>query len=196
MKKAFGILAGLLFVVILVGTGVFLYKKSQRKPVVYETALAVRTDIVKKAVATGAVIPRREVAIKPLVSGIVDELYVEEGQIIDEGALIAKVRVIPEMGRLSDAESRVKKAEISLADAERDARRQQELFEQGTVARAELDRSEVALSQAKEELVAARNTLDIVRTGTSERVAKATTTVVRATNGGTVLEVPVEVLEL
>ncbi|HSM14570.1 MAG TPA: efflux RND transporter periplasmic adaptor subunit [Thermoanaerobaculia bacterium] len=192
MKKFFGILAGLLFVVILVGTGVLLYKKSQRKPVVYQTAQATRTDIVKKTVATGAVVPRKEIAIKPLVSGIVDELYVEEGQVIAEGALIARVRVIPEMGRLSDAESRVNKAEIALADAERNARRQQELFDQGTVARAELDRAEVALSQAKEELVAARDSLDIVRTGTSARVAKATTTVVRATNAGTVLEVPVE----
>jgi HlyD family secretion protein len=192
MKKFFGILAGLLFVVILAGTGVLLYKKSQRKPVVYQTAQASRTDIVKKTVATGAVVPRKEIEIKPLVSGIVDELYVEEGQVISEGALIARVRVIPEMGRLSDAESRVNRAEIALADAERNARRQQELFDQGTVAKAELDRAEVALSQAKEELVAARDSLDIVRTGTSARVAKATTTVVRATNAGTVLEVPVE----
>jgi len=193
MKKIFGILAGLLFAVLIVGTGVFLYKKSQKKPVVYQTEQATLTDIVKKTVATGAVIPRKEIAIKPLVSGIVDELYVEEGQVIEQGALVAKVRVIPEMGRLSDAESRVKKGEIALGDAERDFARQKQLFEEGTVARAELDRAEVALSQAKEELVAARNSLDIVRTGTSERVAKATTTVVRSTIAGTVLEVPVEV---
>jgi len=193
MKKILGILAGLLFVAIVVGTGVFLYKKSKVQPVVFRTAQATYTDIVQKTVATGAVIPRKEVAIKPLVSGIIDELYVQEGQLVERGALIAKVRVIPEMGRLSDAESRLNKAEIGLADAEREHRRQRALFEQGTVARADLDRAEVALESAREELAAARNNLDIVRTGTSERVAKASTTIVRSTVGGTVLEVPVEV---
>jgi HlyD family secretion protein len=193
MKKILGILAGLVFVAIVVGTGVFLYKKSKAQPVVYETAQASFADIVKKTVATGAVIPRKEVAIKPLVSGIIDELYVEEGQLVEQGALVAKVRVIPEMGRLSDAESRLNKAEIGIADAEREHKRQQALFEEGTVSRADLDRAEVTLQGAREDLAAARNTLDIVRTGTSERVAKASTTIVRSTVRGTVLEVPIEV---
>jgi len=193
MKKILGIVAGLLFVGALVATGVFLYKKSKAQPVIYATAQAERADIVKKTIATGAVIPRKEVAIKPLVSGIVDELYVEEGQQAEQGALVAKVRVIPEMGRLSDAESRVKRAEIGLADAEREHGRAQSLFADGTVARAELDKAEVALAQAREELVAARDSLDIVRTGTSERVANASTTIVRSTVEGMVLEVPVEV---
>jgi len=193
MKKFFGILVGLLFAVGVVGTGVFLYKKSQVKPVVYKTSSAERADIVKKTVATGAVIPRKEIAIKPLVSGIVDELYVEEGQQVAQGALVAKVRVIPEMGRLSEADSRVKQAEIAVADAEREHERQKNLFAEGTVARSELDRAEVTLQRTREELLAARNALDIVKTGSSERVRSAATTIVRATSGGMVLEVPVEV---
>src|SRR5581483_3820949 len=107
MKKAFAILLGLVFVAAVVGTGVFLYRKSQKKPVVYTTALPVRTDIVQKTVATGSVVPRQEVAIKPLVSGIVDELYVEEGRPIAKGAPVARVRVIPDMSRLSDSATRI-----------------------------------------------------------------------------------------
>jgi HlyD family secretion protein len=192
MKKFFGIVLVIIFVLLVAGTGVFLYNKSTKKPVVYSTSSPVRADIVQKTVATGSVVPREEVAIKPLVSGIVDELYVIEGQTIEKGAQIAKVRVIPDMSRLSDGESRMNKARISLADAEREHGRQKSLFEDGTVPKADLDRAEIALQQAREDLEAAKNSLDIVKSGTSARVANVATTLVRATASGTVLEVPVE----
>jgi len=193
MKRVLGIVLGIAFVALVLGTGYFLYKKSKAKPVVYQTATPARADIVQKAVATGSVLPRQEVAIKPLVSGIVDELYVEAGKAIGEGELIAKIRVIPDMSRLSDAESRLNKSRIALADAEREHGRQKSLFAEGTVARADLDRAEIALEQAREDLEAAQNNLDIVKSGTSERVAKSATTLVRATISGMVLDVPVEV---
>jgi HlyD family secretion protein len=193
MKKAFGILLGVGFVALVIVTATFLYKKSQKKPVIYQTSTPVHADIVRKAVATGSIVPREEVAVKPLVSGIVDELYVEAGQRIDKGKVIAKVRVIPDMSRLSDAESRVNRARIALSDAEREHRRQQSLFDDGTSPRADLDRAEIALAQAREEVAAAKSALDIVRSGTSERVARAATTMVPATIAGTVLDVPVKV---
>src|SRR5581483_10013680 len=168
MKKAFAILLGLVFVAAVVGTGVFLYRKSQKKPVVYTTALPVRTDIVQKTVATGSVVPRQEVAIKPLVSGIVDELYVEEGRPIAKGAPVARVRVIPDMSRLSDSESRINKAQIALDDAQRNQKRQQELFDSGMAPRADLDKANVAADAAREELAAARSDREIISTGTSE----------------------------
>ena len=181
MKKVLGAIFGLVFLVVLAWTGYVLFQKSRKKPVVYTTATAVRTDIVQKTVATGSVVPRKEVAIKPLVPGIVDELYIEEGKPVVKGQLVARVRVIPDMSRLSDAESRLNRAGIELADAEREHGRQMRLFEEGTVSRSELDRAQVALDQAKEELAAAKNTLDIVRSGTSERVADLATTLVRST---------------
>jgi HlyD family secretion protein len=193
MKRFFGILLGVGFVLLILATGVFLYKRSQKKPVVFTTSNPVRTDIVQKTVATGSVVPREEIAIKPLVSGIIDELYVEEGKLIAKNDPVAKVRVIPDMSRLSDAESRLKKAEIALADAERTLKRQKDLFEDGTVARSDYDAAQKAHDDAGEELAAARSSLDIIRTGTSARVAKAATTLVRATVAGMVLEVPVKV---
>jgi HlyD family secretion protein len=193
MKKVLGIVLGVLFLALLVGTFGFLYKKSQRKPVIYRTATPIRADIILKTVATGAVVPREEVAVKPLVPGIVEELHVEEGQIVERGAPVARIRVIPDVARLSDADSRVRRAEITLADRERDLARQSALFAEGTVPRAELDRAEVAVAEAREDLLAAKSTLDIVRTGTSERVARTETTLVRATISGMVLEVPVKV---
>ena len=193
MKKALGILLALVFVAAVLGTGVFLYEKSQKKAVVYTTAQPVHTDIVQKTVATGSVVPRQEVAIKPLVSGIVDELYVEEGKPVAKGAPVARVRVIPDMGRLSDAESRINKAGIALADALRSQKRQQELFDSGMAPRADLDKANVALDAAREELAAAKSDREIISTGTSERVRSAATTLVRATISGMVLDVPVKV---
>ena len=193
MKKALGILVGLLFAAAVVATGVFLYKKSQVKPVVYATAAPARMDLVKKTVATGAVVPRREVLVKPLISGIIEELYVEAGEQVKQGDLIAKVRVIPNMVSLSSAESRVNKARITLADAEREFNRSRALAAEGTISQADFQKAENAFEQAGEEVKAAQDNLDIVRKGTSQRVGSASTTIVKSTLSGTVLEVPLEV---
>lgn len=193
MKKVLGILLAIAFAALVVGTGVFLWKKSQKKPVVYATAAPTRTDIVHKTVATGSVVPRKEILVKPQVSGIVEELHVEAGEQVERGELIAKVRVIPNMVQLSSGESRVNRAKIALSDARRELERRQRLFADGTIAEAELQSAEIAAQQAEEELAAAEDNLEIVRKGTSGRVASASTTLVRATISGTVLEVPVEV---
>ncbi len=193
MKRFLGILIGVAFLALMAWTTSVLIGKSRKPTVTYATATPVRTDIVRKTVATGSVVPRVEVAIKPLVSGIVDELAVEAGQMVAKGDLVARVRVIPDMNRLSSAESRLNQARIALADAEREHGRQRSLFEQGTVARADLDRAEVVLAEAREEVEAASSDLDIVRTGTSARVASSATTIVRSTVAGMVLDVPVEV---
>ena len=193
MKKVLGVLAALLFAAVVIATGVFLYKKSQTRPIVYQTASPVTTDLVRKTVATGAVVPRKEVQIKPLISGIIEELYVEPGQIVKQGDMVAKVRVIPNMVSLSSAESRLNKAKIALGDAERDYLRNKNLVAEGTISAADFQRSEIAWEQAKEDLKGAQDNLDIVRKGTSARMASASTTVVRATIAGTILEVPLEV---
>lgn len=193
MKKVLGWLAGLTFAAIVIGTGVFLYKKSQKKPVIYQVVQPVRADIVKKTVATGAVVPRNEVLVKPLISGIIDELFVEAGQPIKEGDLIARIRVIPNMVSLSSAESRLNKAKISLSDAEREYERNKALAADGTIAAAEFQKAEIAWEQAKEEVKGAQDNYDIVRKGTSLRIGSASTTLVKSTLSGMVLEVPLEV---
>jgi HlyD family secretion protein len=193
VKKLFGILAALVFLVLVVGTGVFLFKKSAKKPVVYRTETPARADIVKKTVATGSVVPRKEIAIKPQISGIVEELYIEAGQIVKQGDLVAKVRVIPNMSSLSAAEARVNQAQIALENAARENERQKRLYSEGTVAQSVYQSAETAWKSATEELAAAKDNIDIVRKGASARVGSATNTLIRATIAGMVLQVPVEV---
>lgn len=192
MKKILLALLGLALLAAFAGTLWFLYQKSQKPPVVYETHAPFKATIIKKAVATGSVVPRREIAIKPQVSGIVQELHVEPGNLVKVGDLIAKVRIIPNLASLSAAEARVAKARIALENAEIEQRRNRELHAQDLISRAVLDSFEVAWKQAREEVAAAEDNLAVVREGSQKATAASSNTLVRATAAGMVLAVPVE----
>lgn len=118
MKKYVKIALLVIVALIFIGTFVFLYQKSQPKASVYTILNAEITDLKKTTVATGKIEPRDEILIKPQISGIIDEVYKEAGQKIKKGEVIAKVKVIPELGQLNSAESRVRLAEIN-ADKEK-----------------------------------------------------------------------------
>jgi HlyD family secretion protein len=171
----------------------FLYNKSKEKPVVFETTTATKTNIVKKTVATGSVVPRKEIEIKPKVSGIIDELYVEEGTMIKKGDLIAKVTIIPNMVNMNNAESRVKRAEIALENAKRNFNRQKELYEQKVIAKTDFERYELEYKNSQEELLSAENNLLLIKEGQTKKSGSATNTLIRSTIDGMILDIPVEI---
>jgi len=165
MKTFFKILAAVIVLGIFGYTIYFLYQKSQTKPIVYETSNPVISNVIKKTTATGSVIPRKEIEIKPVVSGIVDELYVVEGQQLKKGDLIAKIRIIPNMINLNNAKSGVETAKIKLEDAKRNYDRQLELLEKGVIAKADYESYEINYKNALEELETAEETLQLIRDG-------------------------------
>jgi HlyD family secretion protein len=193
MKRFLAVLAALLAVAFFAGTLYFLWAKSREAPVVYQTESLQRADVIKKAVSTGSVVPRREVAIKPRVSGIVEELHVEPGTRVRAGDLIARIRLVPDMVRLSEAQSRVEKARIALVSAEADYARNQPLVREGLVSASSFQPFETARDQAKAELQTATNNVDLIEKGISRTSGEASNTLVRSTIPGTVLEVPVKV---
>lgn len=193
MKAFFRILLIVVIVGVFGGTIYYLYGKSKQKPVVYETTTAFQTDIVKKTVATGKVVPRQEIDIKPQVSGIIEQIYVEPGQKIKAGDLIARVKIIPNMLNLANAESRVNRAQISLQDNKRAFERQRELFEKGVIAEAEFQQYEMSYLNAMEELQAAENNLQLIRDGVAKSQGTSSNTLIRSTISGMILKVPVEV---
>ena len=129
MKKYVKIALLVIVALIFIGTFVFLYQKSQPKASVYTILNAEITDLKKTTVATGKIEPRDEILIKPQISGIIDEVYKEAGQKIKKGEVIAKVKVIPELGQLNSAESRVRLAEINARQGETDFARMKKLFD-------------------------------------------------------------------
>jgi len=193
MKKALKILAGVIVLSIFVYTIYFLYQKSQAKPLEYETTQPIKTEIIKSTMATGSVVPRKEIMIKPKVSGIVEELYVEAGDMINNGDLIAKIKIIPDMVSLNNAQSRLNRAKINFEDSKRQYDRQKDLLDQGVIARAEFEPYDVAYKNAIEELEAAENNLELIKEGQTKKGGPVTNTVVTSTATGMVLDVPVEV---
>ncbi len=111
-----------------VALGIYFYKQSKKDPVVYETEKPVIADVVKKTVATGAIKPRLEVQIKPQVSGVVDELFVEAGQMVKKGDRIARIKLVPSQVNINNAQSSVELARIRYEQAQRDLARQQEVY--------------------------------------------------------------------
>lgn len=193
MKKYKSIILAALVAVVFIGTFVFLYIKSQPKPVEYREFTPTRTDIRRTTVITGKIEPRDEVSVKPQISGIITVLYKEAGDRVTAGEVIAKVKVIPEMGQLASAESRVRLAAINLKQAEIDHEREAALFKQNLVSADEYDRTRQALRQAKEEVTAAKDALEVVRDGVSASNANASSTLIRSTISGIILDVPVKV---
>lgn len=193
MKKFLKVALAIIAVILFIWTFVFLFQKSQPKEVTYATESATRGDIEQTTVATGKIEPRDEIAIKPQISGIIAELYKEEGQTVKAGEIIAKVKVIPEMSSLNAAQSRVRLAEISLKQAKTDFARMESLRDQKLVSAEDYEKAEVALRQAEEEKLAADDNLDIVKEGISKSNASLSSTFIRSTITGLVLDVPVKV---
>jgi len=185
------ILFALLGIIVLITFG-FLWNKSHPKATEYEILSPTVGTIENKTVATGKIEPRDEILIKPQISGIVSEVFKEAGQMIKQGEVIATVKVIPEMGQLNAAESRVRVAEINLQQVETEYARQQQLYKKGVIAKEEYDASQATYNKAVEEKNNAKDALDIVREGVSKKYAKLSNTQIRSTISGMILDVPVK----
>lgn len=170
----------------------FLYQKSKPKVVEVKTKTPFIGNVIKKTVATGSVVPRKEIEIKPKVSGIIETIYIVPGQRIKKGDMIAKVKIIPDMVNLNNAESRVNRAKLSYEDSKIEFDRQKKLFDQGVIPEADFQKIRLAYNTAKEELATAESNLELIREGVIKKSGQATNTLVRSTIDGMVLEVPVE----
>ena len=193
MKKIIKIAALVIILGIFLLTIVYLYNKSKQKPVVFKTESPFVTSITRKTVATGSVIPRKEIEIKPVVSGIVEELYIEAGKNIKQGQNIAKVRIIPDLVNLNNAEGRVDRAKIALDDAKVSYDREEKLFKQGIVAQSEFQPYQVSFKNARQEMDAAEANLELIREGVNKKSGKVTNTLIASTIDGMILDIPVKV---
>jgi len=176
--------------VLFVWTMYFLYEKSASKPDVFAVDKPRKNNVVKKTVANGKIVPRKEILIKPVVSGIIRELMVEAGQQVKKGDALARIQIVPDMLSLSSAENRVRSGEINVQNAQLNYDRNKPLLDKGVISAAEMQTFDVALKTAKQELDAAQEQLQVVRDGISR--TSAGNTIVRSTIDGMVLDVPVK----
>ncbi|NVK04613.1 MAG: efflux RND transporter periplasmic adaptor subunit [Flavobacteriia bacterium] len=192
MKKTLRNVILLVLIALVVFTLYYLYSKSQEEPIVYQTQTPSIETIIQKTVATGSVIPREEIEIKPQVSGIIAELFVEPGDKVVEGDLIAKVQVIPDMVSLNNAENRVNVAQLNFDNAEIQFERQETLFNQGVISQQEFQNAQLQYNNARAELLGAQDNLQIIREGATQRSGTTALTLIKSTVSGMVLDVPVK----
>ncbi len=192
MKKIIFNVLGLLLFGGVIYTGYFLYEKNQEPEMVFETIQIEKGNIVKKTVANGTVVPRKEIEVKPQISGIIESILVEAGDHVEVGDLIAKIKVIPNIMSLNNAENRLSVARISYDSSDRDFKRNKKLVENEVISYAEFQKFEANFLKAQEELSRAKANLQIVKDGSSKKMGKVSNTLIKATTAGMVLDIPVK----
>lgn len=188
MKKTiiFGTIAVLLIAVLL-----WFAKKNSKSPIQYETETPFKTNIVRKTVATGKVVPLEEAEIKPKVSGIIEKIYVEEGANVEVGDLIATIRVVPNVQSLNSAQGNVKTAKLQYENTKVLFDRTKDLYDKGVVSLQEFQTAELNFESANQQLDNAKNNLQIIQKGSAAGMGKTANTNVEAEISGTILEIPV-----
>ncbi|MCX5746543.1 MAG: efflux RND transporter periplasmic adaptor subunit [Proteobacteria bacterium] len=192
MKRIIGWLFILGVIVSIVAAFGYLAKKSRTAPVVFVTESPETTDIIKKTVATGSIVPRREVEVKPKVTGVLTKLTAVPGQVVKQGDSLGQISIIPDAMQINQAESAVRAAQISFDNAKRELDRNEALFKTGVVADAELQRYRTEYALRQQEVSSASSNLQLVKEGATRGQAKTSTLIVTATVGGMVIDVPVK----
>ena len=185
------------YIIIFIGVGGILFasayfiKTNNKSKNTYKTELPEIRNIIKKTVATGKVIPEDEIEIKPQISGIVDKLYVEEGDLIKNGDLIAKIKVVPNEQALNSSKGRLERAKINLENAQIEFDRNKSLYNDNVITKREFETVELNYNQSKQEVSNAYADLQIIKLGSVGGSSIANTNI-RSTIDGTVLEIPVK----
>lgn len=193
MKRFIKYIIFALIAAVLFGTFAFLYKNSRPEEIKYQEFQVAKNDITRSTVINGKIVPRDEVYVKPQINGIISEIYKEAGQTVQKGEVIARLSVIPDMNSLSSAQSRVRLTEINLKQAQTSYDREKSLYDRKLISSEEFEKSEQALNQAIEEHAAAQETVEVIRDGVSSRNSSSSSTLVRSTITGLILDIPVKV---
>ncbi len=169
----------------------FFIKSNSKGAITYDTKNPFISSIEKKTVATGKVIPQDEIEIKPQISGIIDKIYMEEGDPVEAGDLIAVIKVVPNEQALNSASGRVRNAEAALNNVKIEYDRNKQLFDRGVISSQDFNNLKLRYDQAVLELENSRADYQIIRRGSAGGSSSANTNI-RATVNGTILEIPVE----
>src|SRR5690625_1396617 len=195
MKRTGTLIILIVIALLFVGSMYYLYQKNQKDPTVYKTEMPSYADVINQTVATGNIVPQEEIEVKPNISGIIDTIYVEPGDIVRAGDLLAQLKVVPDIDNLASSRNQIRDAKIALDNQEKVYRRQKALYDKGVISANEFDDAQMNYDRAKQTYAAAQETFEIIQTGSSRLMGATTNTSIRATISGMVLDVPVEIRE-
>lgn len=193
MKKSKTILILVIITVTFSAALIFFWKRNQKSPINYDIKKAEISSIIIKTMATGSIIPDDEVIIRPNISGVVNEIYVKEGDQIKAGDRIASIKVIPNIANLQSAQNGVARAKIDVENQKKIFARQKQLFDKGVISANDYDNSKATFDQSQQAYNASYQNYEIVKTGTTSGLRNLAQTIIKATTSGIVLDIPVEV---
>ncbi|MBP5301703.1 MAG: efflux RND transporter periplasmic adaptor subunit, partial [Bacteroidales bacterium] len=192
MKKTLKAVLWALVAAFVILTFFFLWRQSRPAPEIYELLNPQERTIYQSSIATGQIQPRREVYVKPRITGILTQINVKIGQEVKTGDVIARVSVIPDMSSYNEAQSAVEASNLQLQEAQREYDRNESLYNDAVISREEFEKSAHNLSLAKESAAKAKSSLDIILYGSSSRSGAVNTTIVKATMSGKVIDIPLK----
>lgn len=206
MKRTKTIIILALIVIVFTAALYYLWKKNQEDPVTYTTESPTEQTIVVKTVATGSIVPKEEILIKPNISGVIEEVFIEAGEYVKQGDLIAQIKVIPNASSLTSAKNNIasnrtalQTAQINLQTQQSNYDRQKALFDKGVISANDFEavnnsylQTKQSVEQARINVNSANQNYDIIKTGTTSGLGNIAQTQVRATVSGMVLDVPVK----
>jgi HlyD family secretion protein len=192
MKKILSMLLGLFVAALFSGTTWYLYQKSKEPPMIFNTISPMIRDIEKVTVASGTIVPHKEIDIKPKLAGIIAKIYVQPGQTVKKGTKLAQIRVVPDLVQLNEAENRFNKARINYNEVSQDLERQRRLYQKRLISQADFTRYQNELKTAQADLDAARKNLRLIHEGVAQKETGENNTLVESTVDGMILEIPVK----
>lgn len=190
MKKTIKIILGIVALILLVVVLKYFKDSNSKEVEDFTTEEPFYSSIDQKAVATGKLNPEEEIELKPQVGGIIDKILVEEGDVVEKGDLIARIRVVPNEQALASASSRINTQRLSYDNAKTLFDRNKVLFEKGVISKQDFENAELSLNQANESLRQAQNDYQIIKQGSLSGGSSANTNII-AQISGTILEIPV-----
>ncbi len=193
MKKFLKILMVVVLVALVGWVVYYLYNQTKKSPLVFETKRPEVTNIIKKTVATGSIVPRKEILIKPQESGIITEIYVQPGDVVTHGDLLAKIQIVPEMLQVNEAENRLDKARLAYENAKIEFERSKELYDNKVIPESQFFNDKLSFQTFEKDLESAENNLELIKEGVIKKAGAQTNTLIRATTPGMVLDVPIEI---
>ncbi|WP_407557814.1 efflux RND transporter periplasmic adaptor subunit [Winogradskyella sp. 4-2091] len=206
MKRTKTVILLILIVVVFGAALLYLWQKNQENPITYTSETPTEETIIVKTVATGSIVPKEEILIKPNVSGVIEEVFIEAGEYVKQGDLIAQIKVIPNASSLTSAKNNIatnqtalQTAKINLQTQQSNYDRQKALFDKGVISANDFEgvknsylQTKQSVEQAKINVNSANQNYDIIKTGTTSGLGNIAQTQVRATVSGMVLDVPVK----
>jgi RND family efflux transporter MFP subunit len=151
-----------------------------------KTAKAERTRIERLVVATGTIEPEKKVEVRPRISGIIEKVHVDDGDVVDANAPLLEIDRELLEAQAAEARSRLEASQVEQRYAERDRQRAADLVRGGTVSTQEHERADARYETANAAVARDRAALDSLE-------VELKYTRVLAPMHGTILDVPVEV---